>query len=566
MKPADIQDLILQAKRPAFDFNGTIDINLFVPPRDGIVITGSKEDDPYVLDTCTKFGIPRENIYFHNDEKYDNKQIAQFKADKCRELGCDMFFENNPAEVYWIRKFAPGVQVIYIHRRNYVIFTYSFDGLTYAYRLKQEGNPVVMAVMEPSDAGFTLKDDNDRELDKRRISRGDGMVKKFPAATVFRFLKSIEDKEDYFVDFDFNYGSNYAEKIEKMGFKGFFPRKEAQELEKDRQKGQDIVKKNYKLLRLPEEQEFKKVDDALKSIEGTDKTYVVKPNNPDFTCFVPLADYQDNGAFQQEIKNYFDETKQGLESQGFILQEKVEKPIEVAPECCYVNGAPVALVGCIESKPFGSGDIGPQTGCACDLDFVLEPDSKLVEIGLKDYFPIAQKDGITNYVDAGILFDQKDGTPYFTEFCHSRKSYNAFLTELSMMPSVSQYFDCIINGVDPFQGPGRKRFGASIRIFNLAQDDDRFVKPELKILGDSPNIWFTDVKMVDDDIVTAGYSYETVIVTGVGDSAEEAIQECKKHTKEIILKEMYHRSDLEDKDQWFNILYRYHWLKEHELL
>jgi hypothetical protein len=423
MKSEELAKLINKAKKFGTDFNGTLDSGLFDIPQNAIVITGeSEEGGDYVRQFCSENHIPESNIHYYDGEDTSNKAVAEFKAKMIEELEVDCFFENNPNEVYWIKKFNPTANVHYINSKSYVIFSYDLLGLGYALRLKEEGNNVVIALMEPEDAGFDIKSESDKEFDKRRRTVGDGLVTKYPAKMVFKYLKGLKDKEDYFIDFDFNYGSNYAEELEKMGFKGLFPRETGRELEKDREKGQNLVKDHYKLLNLPEEKTFKKVQDAIEFINEQENIYVIKANNPDINCFVPASDSTEIDEYREEVTNYLEEQKSGLESDGFMLQKKIEDCVEATPEACYIDGKPVYFVCCIENKFKSDGELGEQTGCGQDLNFVLDPKSKLVEIGDKDYFPIAKKEKLNNFVDAGILFERETGVAYFTEFCFDTKT------------------------------------------------------------------------------------------------------------------------------------------------
>lgn len=566
MKSEELSKLLNKSSKPAFDFNGTLDSGLFPIPQNAIVITGeSEEGGDYVRQFCSENHIPESNIHYYDGEDTSNKAVAEFKAKMIKELEIDCFFDNNPNEVYHIKKFNPTANVHYINSKSYVIFSYDLLGLGYALRLKEEGNNVVIALMEPEDAGFDIKSESDKEFDKRRRTVGDGLITKYPAKMVFKYLKGLKDKEDYFIDFDFNYGSNYAEELEKMGFKGLFPRETGRELEKDREKGQNLVKDHYKLLNLPEEKTFKKVQDAIEFINEQENIYVIKANNPDINCFVPASDSTEIDEYREEVTNYLEEQKSGLESDGFMLQKKIEDCVEATPEACYIDGKPVYFVCCIENKFKSDGELGEQTGCGQDLNFVLDPKSKLVEIGDKDYFPIAKKEKLNNFVDAGILFERETGTAYFTEFCHSRKGYNAFYGELAMCPSVSQYFEALQANTSPFNSIGAKRFAASIRIFNTGKDDNRYTLADLQIMVKGENVWLVDAKMKEDTLVTAGFVYDTAVITGAGDTPEEAIKNCQDHLKEIKMKEEVHRIDI-DTNEDYGLLARYYYLENNNLL
>lgn len=456
-------------------------------------------------------------------------------------------------------------EVVYIKGKNYVVFTYDFLGLGYAYRLKQEGNRVVMGVLSPKEAGFEMKGEDDKEIDKRRLTIGDNMVKKYPAKMILEHLKGIEDKEDYFIDFDFNYGAEIAAKLVKMGYKGFFPTEKGRELETDRQAGQEMAKKVFEDLKLPEEKAFKTVEDALTFIEKKQDVYVVKANNPDVSCFVPLKGSDEFDQYLEEVRNYLEHERKDLESDGFILQKKIERPVEITPEQVYMEGQPVYQMCDLETKFYGNGEVGQQTGSTLDVNFVLDKECELCKMALEGYEEVAKKENTSNFMDASILFDKK-GQGYFGEFCPERKGYNAFYTELAMLPSVSRYFESLAKGINPFLTEGAKRFGASIRIFNTAKDDKRFVKADLQIQAEGRYVWLMDAKKDEEgNLMTAGQNYDTAVVTGCGDTIDEAIEDCENNLKYFSMKDGYYRTDLKS-EEWFSPKYRYRWLESKKLI
>ena len=175
-------------------------------------------------------------------------------------------------------------------------------------------------------------------------------------------------------------------------------------------------------------------------------------------------------------------------------------------------------------------------------------------------------------MDAGILFEQESKQAYFTEYCPSRKGYNSFLTELSMLPSTSHYFECLKAGMNPFKtklipySEDPKKFGASIRLFNFERDKNRFCMGEIPIIIKGKDVWLWDVKMKDSRLITVGQAKDVACATGAGDSPEEAIQNAQKNVKDIIFKDLYYRDDIAEKSSWFNLLYRYYWLKDNKFL
>ena len=310
---------------------------------------------------------------------------------------------------------------------------------------------------------------------------------------------------------------------------------------------------------MPEEGEYKSVQDAEKVIQETDKVWVIKPNldnyqGKELRCYVPVS--EDIDMFKQEALSFLAVEKAGLEKEGFIIQEKIFHPVEVVPEGWFYKGKLLWADCDLEYKRLGSGDVGPQRGCCNNLIYLLKDDSELVKIGLKDYFPTAEKRNFTNTMDAGILFDQKTKKPYFTEFCSGRKGWASTPTVFSMLPSVSYFFECLKDGVRP---KFEYEYGYAIVIYNLSNEKDLSIQIDC-----SDNVWLMDVYYDEkmEQIMTTGFDDTVAYITGQGHTAEEAIQNAIDNIPNLALKDMYYRNDFLNKDEWFQILYRYHWLEK----
>src|SRR5205085_957737 len=117
---------------------------------------------------------------------------------------------------------------------------------------------------------------------------------------------------------------------------------------------------------------------------------------------------------------------------GFILEHLIRQPMEVTPEKIYYDGVPLATTLDFENKPFGSGNISVQTGCAQDLVF---PKDMADEINSIAFPPIvdqmAQQHKGWFCWDASLLIERETGNIYFGEFCANRPGYNSLFSELS---------------------------------------------------------------------------------------------------------------------------------------
>ena len=205
-------------------------------------------DKEYVESEIEKMGLTSKikQIEYMKENTQDKYEIGKFKAEKIKELGLDVYLDDDPKVVFFIneclKEYEYKCDIIYINRLHYVVFTFNFEGLSYATKLEQEGNDVVLGVLSLEDVG---KKNDDPETEKKRVQNGDGLIKKFSSKEIIKMLKSIpdEEKKDYFIDFDFNWAPEVAQTIKDMGFDGLFPEEIDRQMEEERQLGQDMVKK-----------------------------------------------------------------------------------------------------------------------------------------------------------------------------------------------------------------------------------------------------------------------------------------------------------------------------------
>ncbi|MDE2102300.1 MAG: hypothetical protein KGL39_33955 [Patescibacteria group bacterium] len=424
--------------------------------------------------------------------------------------------------------------------KSYFIFTAYGEGLPVGRRLKDEGNDVVACIVEDLALCQPKKDRKDFEPEtpedkKRRMSLYDGILKKFPIDDVVENLKNLPDKEkkDIRLFFDGNWMFHYAEQLMGLGYKGNFPTEKDRLFEADREGGKKFVEENYDELKVAEVQEFKSAQDGIAFLEDSDDTWVLKGNSEGAETFVPKdADmpYQSN----QEIIDVLEKDPKPYEQNGFILERKITGAIELTPEIIFYDGEPICANVDIELKRLGAGDTGPMTGCSADCVFPLDLDSRLAEIA----FPAAvfemakEHEGMFTW-DASVLIEPESGEMYFGEFCSNRNGYNALYTELGFMNRVTDWFEAVYDGQNPYDRRIND-FAVSVRLFDLEKGDDG--KARVGELMSFPeehgrHFWLMDAKMEKGNFVTAGSvatpaHADIAVVTGRGNDILEAVDNC----------------------------------------
>jgi hypothetical protein len=429
---------------------------------------------------------------------------------------------------------------------KYYFFTHWGDGLSIAYHLKKEGHDVLVGVVENERNTISEEElkgykNEDRLYKKRRLSLYDGLLDKIPAEKLLKELKGVRNKDNSFVFFEFNNLFKYASQVSEMGFHGNFPTLDDHLFEMDRNKAKEFVKKNYPGLNIAEVREFDRVSEARDFLSKSDEIWVLKGKDEAAKTFVPDADDPELAAKQiiETLQTY----SADYEKSGFILELLIPWMVEITPEKIYYDGVPIAVNIDIENKPLGSANLSIQTGCASDLVFPLPLQEKICEIAFPPIIDeIAKKHKGLFFWDASLLISKRGGKIYFGEFCSNRPGYNALYTELGQLPTVSHFFESLMNWRSPFT---LGTVGTSTTIFNLAQnpeDNDILAggtidyKPEFE-----KQIWLNDSTKKGNRMVAAGYDTKIGAVTGGGKSIEEAVNKMYEAIKGFSFVGAYYR-------------------------
>lgn len=445
-------------------------------------------------------------------------------------------------------------------KMRYIFITYDGYPLPMAKQLIDEGNDVwVGQVMDNKDLHTEsgVASDEDKETKRRRLSLYEGILVKHDAKKLIKAMASIENKDDYFVIFDFNNLWRFSEEVLDLGFtKGFFPLEEDFELEKDRQLGKDIVEEYFPKLKVAPVHQFNDIDDAIGFLNENEGVYALKSDGNFADTTVPLTnntEFAKNELIRELTKN-----REGWEK-GFTLEEKIVDATEFAPQIVFWNGEPLYYCVDMETRLIGSGDVGFQTGGIQNVIIATEPDDKINEV-FPDWVYERMKDrvGMTIF-DAGILMDKK-GDMYFTEFAGNRWGWGGALSELSMARKgdrcASEYFEAIARG----ENPQKYKFGTCLSLYNIKADKEVLgcYKEGIPIQWDGtldPYLFLYQIKKepedeevgIEEQVVNVGYTNNLLgYVTGCGDTFEEAIDSVYEFTKDkMAFNGIYYRPKLD---------------------
>lgn len=434
---------------------------------------------------------------------------------------------------------------------NVIWFTFDACGLSIAKKLEDEGNTLVYAqIMKRKSLSIPNDTPEKLEDEKLRQEIGQGILEIYDADEILSKMKSIENKDDWFVVCDFNNMWKYGEAIIAMGFKnGFFPTKAQWEMEEDRNLGKEFVKKNYPGLKVAEVQEFKAVEEGIDFLEETDKVWVLKSYDPAGSTVVPMSD--DPEIAKEEIIGAMELEKGAYEKAGFLLEEMIPNPIEVTPEAQWYNGELIMTTVDIENKPVGSGSVGNMTGCASNLIIKTDLKEKINDIAFPPaIWEMAKKHPGLFVFDASILINPKTKELYFGEFCANRWGWDSFFTNLAMCESVTSFFTSCLEGKNPLIHD----FGSAVRMFNLKNHAEVPI-----ILDDDKEVWLYNGKMKEDKLVSVGNCWELYVCTAGGKTIKEAVDLSYEELDKTSFTNGYYRPkfDFVSKDYKNSIMNRY---------
>lgn len=440
---------------------------------------------------------------------------------------------------------------------NWIVFTAYMESQGIIMHLIKEGKNVLVGQVDDLKS-IGVKDPEDAETKKKRLSPGTGIFKKQSAESLIEDVRSIDNKDDYFVLFDFNSLYPYAEKATKLGFKyGLFPTKFDYKLENDRQFAKEFVQQYYPDLKVAESQDFKNIDEAIEMVEESEEFWALKGNNITCQTVVPCTPNLDFA--KEEIIDALRSHKDDYQSQGFTLEKQIRDGVEFCPQSIWCDGKPVAYSVDVENKAIGGANVGIKCGCVQNVIIDMPMDAEVV----KKAFPsvvekLAKKHTGLYYMDANLIL--KDGELYFLEFCSQRLGYDAIQAECDMAGGVSNYFEALCNGKNPYQ----RKYGVAVRGINMHREHDGAVKGDMQIRWNpevEEHIYFYDCHRDEKTgkYANAGYEYELLVVfTESSDDVEYAIIKCYDVVNEFSFDELYFRGyeDFINREYYGNILNR----------
>ncbi len=453
---------------------------------------------------------------------------------------------------------------------KFVLITYDGHGLPIAFRLMKEGYDVLVGQVKK----LEHMPKEDEITTERRLMLYDGLLEKLDADELVEKLLNEKNKDDYFIFCDFNYVYPYAEKLKKAGFKGLLPTREDFELEENRNKTKELIAKNYSIFAKEEVIEFNKIKDAIEFLnnEGAEKIWGVKGNNPESPTYFPATN--NKAIAKEDLMEILENNQKLYESEGFILEEKIEDLIEFVPEIITFDEEILGVNIDIELKPFGAGNTAWQTGDSASMIMWISPEDwgKIIPLffpkNMSKYY--LRKNEMVIW-DAGVMYSPSRNALYFTEFCSNREGWNAVFNKLSTFIKTGDYFERILNK-QPLFTDEVFPYGCSIRVFNEIRENkkdlEKYTISDQKFFAnlDNPNIWLWDVKSKNGKLYTVGYDNNLAIITQGGVDWRicfKIIDDILQKGQEFFYGLSYWRRyfDILNTEYWGNITQRFNWVQ-----
>lgn len=364
------------------------------------------------------------------------------------------------------------------------------------------------------------------------------------------FLDKVTDWKSHvkwadIIVFDFIGFGEEAERLRKRGKLVVGGSIYTDKLEEDREFGQKEMGK-IGMSVLPH-WDFDNFNEAIEFIKKNPSRYVFKPsgNTSSYKGILFLGNEEDGNdiiEILQQNKNLW-----ARKIKKFQLQSRVVG-VEVAVGA-FFNGKdfiyPINVN--FEHKKLFPGDIGPYTGEMGTLMYWSPQNSIFKETLLKLKDKLA-KSGYVGYIDINCIANSKGIYPL--EFT-SRFGYPTISIQIEGVTSEWGEFLYKLANKEQFELKVKKGFQIGVVVavppFPYKDKKEVYTYKDLSILFKKPamdGIHLGDVKLVKNIWSVAGNSGYALVVTGSGITVEEASEQAYKRLNNIMLQNMYYRTDI----------------------
>ena len=400
----------------------------------------------------------------------------------------------------------------------------SFESLSgdLAWKLKNEGHEVKVYIKSETDKdvyeGFLEK------VDKWKDYKDWADVIVFDDVGFGKIADSLRKEKKLVIG-----GSEYTDKLEE-----------------DREFGQNEMKRTGMLI-LPH-WDFVGFDSAIEFIKSNPGRYVFKPSGT-------VSSNQKGILFlgqEEDGKDLIEILEQNKKTWAKKIKrfqiQKMAVGVEIAVGI-FFNGEdfvyPINVN--FEHKKLFPGDIGPYTGEMGTLMYWSDSNT-IFNITLFKMKEELKKSGYVGYVDLNCIANPKGIYPL--EFT-CRFGYPTISIQMEGISSEMGDFLYAIAKKEKFELKTKKGFQIGVVIavppWPYEDKNETFIYKDLSILFKKPNldgIHLGDIKLINGTWCVAGNAGYVLVVTGSGNTVEEARKQAYSRIKNIMLQNIYYRTDI----------------------
>lgn len=368
------------------------------------------------------------------------------------------------------------------------------------------------------------------------------------------FLEKVDNWENYkdwadviFFD-DVGFGA-VAEDLRSKGKLVVGGSKYTDQLEMDREFGQNEMKRLG--LQILPHWDFSDFDSAITHIKANPGQYVFKPSgnvSSEQKGILFLSQEEDG----KDLIEILEQNKKlwAKKIKNFQLQ-KMAVGVEVAVGT-FFNGKDFIypINTNFEHKRLFPGDIGPLTGEMGSTMYHCQT-NKIFESTLLRCKDELAKSGYVGYIDINCIANARGIYPL--EFT-ARPGYPTISIQIEGITSSWGDFLYSIAKGESYDLKVKKGFQIGVCVvvppFPFDDKKESFIYKDLSILFKKPNldgVHLGDVKLVNDVWSVAGDSGYVLVITGSGITMEDARKQVYTRLKNILLQNMYFRTDIGEK-------------------
>lgn len=416
-----------------------------------------------------------------------------------------------------------------------IIIIISKDGDIFdlAYRLKQEGHEVKIAI---------------QERDFAKVGSGFGLAK------VKDWRKELSwVGKDGLIIFDQSGFGKEQDDLRKAGYSVVGGSEGGDRLEFDRYHAQKTFKK-YGMNTVPS-RHFNSVNEAIEFVKKNKGRWVVKQNGHADKCFSYAGKIPDGSDVIDLLYNYKKYNRK--ECSSIDLQQRVDG-IELGV-ARYFNGkewvGPIEMN--IEHKKLFPGGLGPKTAEMGTLIWYDDNENnKLFNETLSKLKPYLRKINFRGDIDINCIVNENEAIPLEAT---PRFGYPAIHAQSVLSTSPwGEFLKALADG-NQYAVEWRNEFCIVVLLavppFPYQAVNDKYNPQGLKVRftgGITQNEWkhlhFSEVSRTlnknDHEYIISGISGYVMCVTGVGETAHKAMQKAYRLIDKIVIPRMFYRNDI----------------------